>query len=265
MNGRTERGAAPPSLIIVSDCTDVAFVEMRCGILATYLGVVGSVVRHAMIEPIVQCVHYSVSNASFLTRLVGEVSPSGAVVMVIMNSLMQRTERIVGRTAERDLIFEGTNTGAFGWLLDDFGCAECYELHDPGFIPFGGKYVHAPAVGRILAGCPLSSLGQLFDPTKIRRYRPQRSEVVHIDNFGNLKLFLNDAPGEAGRMVKVAFPSGASVNAVCWTRMMERQTGEWVLYPGSSLGLYELGQVRSAGASSLAVTVGDVATIEQVC
>jgi S-adenosylmethionine hydrolase len=228
-------------VVLVSDCCDLAFAEMR-GAMWTAAG--GQVLH---IEPVVPTHPMSVLNAAFGVRMMAEAYPPGTIITFVVNPLKERTERIVGRTKVKDLFFEGTNTGVAGWLVDDFGCEELYELHDPGFLPFGGKYVHAPAVGRLAAGADLRDLGDPFPLERLRRAdRPDRT-IVHVDNFGNAKFpWLDGDVHNRGARYRVSWP-GHNVEAVLWIRMMELDDGEWVLFPGSSLDLWELGQVRGRG------------------
>ena len=43
--------------------------------------------------------------------------------------------------------------------------------------------------------------------------------------------------------------------------MMSLSDGEWVVYPGSSLGLLEMGQVRCPGVLQIDLAVGDTVRI----
>lgn len=241
-------------IVVISDCTDVAFAEMR-----------GAIAKNALradyvIEPLVPVYPFSVVNAAFILRLLADSQPEGTILNFIMNSVRERTERIVGTTERGGLIFEGTNTGALGWLIDDFGCREIYELHDPGFVPFGGKYVHAPAVGKMASGVPLAELGKPISIDRVRRYEIAEGEVVHIDNFGNIK-FRWELSGYSPGDRLIATINGREIKLVYWVRMMERNDGEWVLYPGSSFGLAEIGQVRGPGMLRLDVAPGDAVAI----
>jgi len=244
-------------VLIISDCTDIAFAEMRGAIYAAARQAGSPAPR---VEPLVPVRPFSVLNAGFVLRLMAESYGSETLLMFIMNSIPERTERIVGRTKDRGLVFEGTNTGAAGWLVDEFGVAECHELHDPGFVPFGGKFVHAPAVGRLMAGAELSTLGSPFPETSIRRVLPAERQIVHIDNFGNAKFRLTGA-FEPGQRLRVTTGTGFTVDAVYGRRMMAHPDGTWVVYPGSSLDLHELGQVRRPGLLATGVSVGDVLDI----
>lgn len=246
-------------VVVVSDCTDVAFAEMRGQIYkaaAHYNG--NCAVR---IEPLVPVAHFSVINASFVVRLVAEAYPENTLIMFIMNSVAQRTERIVGRTSQGGIIFEGTNTGAAGWLIEDLGVEECYELTDPGFVPFGGKFVHAPAVGKLAAGAALDELGEPFPAERIRRALPGDGEIVHIDNFGNAKFKLDTAGVEIGDRLTVDI-EGELIEAVYGRRMMEHPDNTWVVYPGSSFDLHELGEVRGPGLLRFPVHPGARLTVK---
>lgn len=244
-------------IIVLTDCTDVAWEEIRCAIYQN------CDVDEVEIEPVVAVDSYSIENVNFLTRLIAEICPPGTIICVIVNPLKLRTERIVGRTKKKDLIFEGTNTGAFGWLLDDFGCDELYELYDPGFLPFGGKYVHAPAVGKVASGVPLEELGHKFDLAKMRKVDMETGTVMHIDNFGNLKLFHKfEREPKNGDKYLLKLPHQKIVVEYN-KRMMERDDGEVIIYPGSSFGFTEIGIVRGNFAKEYNIHNGDKIIIKE--
>lgn len=236
-------------VVIITDCTDVAFLEIRGAIYSNTIN------DEYEIEPIVEVKEYSIENASFLVRLIAEIYPKGTVINVVVHPSKIRGERVVGRTANKEIVFEGTNTGAFGWLIEDLGCNELYELHDPGFVPFGGKYVHAPAVGKILSGIPLNMLGREFNKSLIRDVKRDKGTILHIDNFGNVK-FVGDIEGEDGDRFIVRI-NDKEYPAVFCTRMMEREDGELVVYPGSSMGFPEIGIVRDNAANAMNIHWSD--------
>lgn len=243
-------------VVIITDCTDVALLEMRGAILGNATN------DDFEIEPIVHVDNYSIENAAFLTRLVADAYPDGTIIAVIVNPSQKRPERIIGRTNNRNIIFEGPNTGAFGWLIEDFGVSEVYELYDPGFVPFGGKYVHSPAIGKAASGIALEELGSPFDKVSILPSPLSESSIAHIDNFGNAKLKLKFID-EDGSTYKIK-TNNKETTFTYWTRMMERENGEFIIYPGSSFGLIELGLVRGNLAKELELKVGDKITIEKV-
>ena len=215
-------------VVVLTDCIDVAWQEIRGSIYSNCTD------YDVCIEPVVPVDSYSIVNVNFLVKLIAEIYPEGTIICVIVNPLKLRTERMVGKTKRKNIIFEGTNTGAFSWLIDDFGCEELYELYDPGFVPFGGKYVHAPAVGKIASGVPINELGNPFDIDKVRHIKMKKGTVMHIDNFGNLKLFhkFSKEPKDGDKYL-IKF-NDEEIELVYNKRMMEGEDGELIIYPGSS-------------------------------
>jgi S-adenosylmethionine hydrolase len=237
-------------IVLITDCIDVAVNEMRLALTKSYKehGGCGDILSR--IEPTIACLPFNIANAAFLTRLVAEISTPGTVIMTIVNPMKDRPQRVLGLT-KNGIFFEGPNTGAFSWLAEDLGVDSCFELNDPGFVPFGGKFVHAPAVGALMAGRSPASIGRpLISDYKALDSVCPRGTIVHIDNFGNAKLKVSSdelqstAPGSYFNLV---FPGNKSLRAKYDVRMMECADDEWVIYPGSSLGLLEIGQVRNVG------------------
>lgn len=236
-------------VVIITDCTDVAYLEIRGAIFSNTNS------NDFEIEPIVNVDNFNIINVSFLVRLIAEIYPEGTLINVVVHPSQLRGERIVGKTEKKDIIFEGTNTGAFGWLLNDFGCKEVYELNDSGFVPFGGKYVHAPAVGKILSGCPMEKLGNSFQISRVKDVERSDGTILHIDNFGNIK-FVGNIKGKNGDKFTIIIGK-KKFQAIYWERMMERKDGEIVLYPGSSFSYPEIGIVRGNAAEILKIKWSD--------
>lgn len=244
-------------VVVLTDCVDVAWQEIRGSIYSN------SSDYDVQIEPVVPVDSYNIINANFLVKLMAEIYPEGTIICVIVNPLKERTERIVGKTDRKNIIFEGTNTGAFGWLVDDFGCTELYELFDPGFVPFGGKYVHAPAVGKAASGTDISKLGTPFPVEKLRKCQMLEGQVMHIDNFGNLKLYHKFSSNEMeGSKYKIKI-NDKEFEMSYYKRMMARDTGELIIYPGSSFGYTEIGMVRGNFAKLYNIKVGDLVSIRK--
>lgn len=238
-------------VVIITDCIDVALLEIR-GAIHTY-----AQSDDYEIEPVVEVMNFNTINTSFLFDLVVNAYPDGTLVCIIVNPAQLRTERIIGRLKEKDIIFDGTNTGALGQVVNKYGCSELYEIYDTGFVPFGGKYVHAPTIGKILAGYPLSDLGNRFDIDRIRSVEIKDGSVLHVDNFGNIKIQGKLSNSNNGDKYTIEI-RGKRMEAVFWKRMMERNDGEIVIYPGSSFGLPEIGIVRGDFAKEYGVKPGDV-------
>jgi S-adenosylmethionine hydrolase len=243
-------------IVFITDCTDVAYNELRGVILDNIKS------DEIIIEPVVPITPFSIINGNFVLRLMAEAYPKGTVFSVILNPSKERPSRLIGKTKKKDIYFMGANTGVFTWLFRDFGIKELYELNDPGFFPFGGKYVHAPAVAQIATGKHLKDMGHPFDIEKVVKIDIPEGTIVHIDNFGLMKFTGGLTQLNEGDKLEVNV-NGKTLKAVYAKRMMSRDTGEWVIYPGSSLGLPELGKVRENGARELNAKIGDIITFKK--
>jgi len=248
-------------VVLITDCIDVASSEMKFIILleCQKLGIIDVSIE------VVPISEFSIINASFLIRLMGEHCSSGTVFSVVINPQKHRSARIYGKT-KNGILFFGANTGALTWFLNDFGIEELYEVHDPGFISFGGKYVHAPNVAKLLAGVPFNEFGKRFDVNSITNLNITDGTIVHIDNFGLMKIMGNTPKYEEGTKFKISVNGVYKLNATFSNRMMSRDDKEWILYKGSSLhGMPELGTVRyKKGFEDMGFQIGDVVTWEEI-
>jgi len=244
-------------IVFITDCINVAYNELRGVILDNIKS------EEIVVEPVVPVAPFSIINGNFVLRLMADAYPKGAVFSIILNPSKERPARLIGKTKKKAFYFMGANTGVFTWLFGDFGVAELYELNDPGFFPFGGKYVHAPAVAQIAMGKSLKDMGHPFDIEKVVKLDIPKGTIVHIDNFGLMKFTGNLTGLNEGNKLAVAV-NGKVLQAVYAKRMMSRETGEWVIYPGSSFGLPELGKARENGAKKLNTKIGDIITFNKI-
>ncbi|MEM1369772.1 MAG: SAM-dependent chlorinase/fluorinase [Cyanobacteria bacterium P01_H01_bin.15] len=171
-------------IVIVTDCKDVAFSEMKWSIENSYDGIDWK----GLSIDLVPVEEFSIANAAFLTRLTGELCGEETLIWVVINPQKHRSDRIFGRT-KGGLQFFGANTGALTWLLRDQGVEELYRIDEPGFFTFGGKFVHSPNVAKIISGEPMSTLGSELPEASLEDFVPTPGQVVHIDNFGLLKVY----------------------------------------------------------------------------
>jgi S-adenosylmethionine hydrolase len=246
-------------IVFITDCTDIAYSELR----GTVLGTIENP-EMVDIEPVVSVHPFSIINGNFILRLMADAYPEGTIFSVVLNPMKERPERLIGKTKKKCFYFLGANTGVFDWFLKDFGVSEIYELNDPGFFPFGGKYVHAPAVAQIANGKNLNEMGNKFNENLIKTLNVEPGTIIHIDNFGLMKLNLklSDVGNlDEGTIVQIKIKDVA-LDAVFSKRMMSNDTGKWILYPGSSLNLLELGKVRANGALEINASVGDIVKVK---
>lgn len=243
-------------IVFITDCIDVAYNELRGIILSNIKS------KEIVVEPVVPVIPFSIINGNFVLRLMADAYPEGTIFSIILNPSKERPARLIGKTKKKSFYFMGANTGVFTWFFRDFGIDKLYELKDPGFFPFGGKYVHAPAVAQIATGKPLNEMGNSFDISKVIKLDIPDGTIVHIDNFGLMK-FTGELTGlNEGDKLRVDV-NGKILKAVYAKRMMSQETGEWVIYPGSSFGLPELGKVRENGAKELNAKIGDIINFQK--
>ena len=243
-------------IVFITDCVDVAYNELR----ATVLNLIKNR-EDITVEPVVPVAPFSIINGNFILRLMAEEYPEGTIFSLILNPMKKRPERLIGRTKKKSFLFMGANTGAFTWFFHDFGVAELYELNNPKFFPFGGKYVHAPAIAKIAIGKSLKEMGKPFPIEKVLKLELKEGTIVHIDNFGLIK-FIGELPEAREGTKFIVRVNKKIIKAEYAKRIMSKETGKWVIYPGSSLGLPELGKVRVNGAKELGVKIGDIISFE---
>lgn len=246
-------------VVMITDCKDVAFNEMSW-IIRQECQKLG--VEDVNVE-LVGVSEFSIINAAFLLRLMAEQCPSSTVFSLVINPQKNRSARIYGRT-KNGLLFFGANTGAFSWFLDELGVEELYEVHDPGFVSFGGKYVHAPNIAKLVAGVPFDNFGKQFSQDQLTKLDTLDGTVVHIDNFGLIKIKGDTPSYEEGAVFRVSVNGVYKLDATFSKRMMSRGDKEWILYAGSSLnGMPELGTVRYVdGYKEMGIKIGDIVTWE---
>ncbi|MEW1910816.1 SAM-dependent chlorinase/fluorinase [Kitasatospora sp. NPDC085895] len=248
-------------IVTVTDCVDIAANELR----GTLISTVGD--ADVSVEPFVPILPaFSAINGNLAMRLMADCYPDGTVLLSTLGPLKERPKAIIGRTLKKDLVFIGRNTGIFDWLTRDLGCAELYDVsahygEGKKFVSFAGRSVTAPLAAQAALGVPLSDLGTPLDESEIVRLDLADGTIAHIDNFGSMKFTGGLPSTEEGARYRVTV-KGRSVEAVYAHRMIGLDTGTWSLFPGSSLGMFELGCVRHYGLPELGAEVGDVLEIE---
>jgi S-adenosylmethionine hydrolase len=251
-------------IVVFSDCIDIAFAEV-------YQKLVGELDKLGVmsydIAPLVEVASFSVTNAAFSLRLMAEVASPGTVFLVIVNGQSNNPERIFGET-ENGIVFVGNNSGYFSWLLQDFGIKEVYKTRVDRIAnnkSFGGRNVQTPLAAQIVSGMPYDSLGTIFDRSLLNMEVIKDGTIVHIDNFGLMKVKLQVTEEiERSTSIDVYVNSELRATAKFRTKMKTASDGEWCVFPGSSLdpALLEVAKVRSFNsAADLGASVGDIITL----
>lgn len=249
------------SIVVITDCTDIAFNEMHQSL---YWGLKENGLEDVDIAPKVSVKNFSVENAAFSIRLMADsVVHSKTLFLVVVHGVKTSPERIFGKT-KTGLMFVGNNSGYFDWLFDDFGLDSLFVNNINRNInkrSFGGKHVQVPTALGLLKGTPFGDLGEEVDHSFLNReFSIQDGTVVHTDNFGLVKVKAPKLESlNEGDELRLSL-NGSYKLTVRYTEKMKRNSdGEWVLFTGSSLyGLPEIAKVRSQDtASELGCKVGD--------
>lgn len=252
----------PRVIVPVSDCVDIASHEIRAALLCTI-----DFSADVHVEPVAPVFPaFSIINGAFVVRLLADSYPDGTIFVSIVNSERVRPKAIVGTTRSRDFVFVGQNHGIFSWLARDFGLDELYDVDDhylpkPGTPPtFAGKAITAPLAASIACGTAPAALGPSLDRDTMYQLPLSPGTIVHVDNFGLIKFIGSVGDVEDGTPVAVEL-KGHVLKARYTRRMMSLATGEWAVFPSSSLDLLELGVVRGSAAESTGAAVGDVVKV----
>lgn len=250
------------TVVVITDCIDIAYNEIYA-VLDTLIN--ANDVKNVRIHPYVPVKKFSVINTAFSIRLLADLYGKDAYFLVIVSATKDSSERIFGKT-KHGVVFVGNNSGYFGWMVNDYGCEYLYKNNitkDTDYKSFGGKFVQAPTMVKLLMGVDNTLLGEEVPADHLRSIIINDGTVVHCDNFGLMKIKgpidvnLND-----GDHLQIFVNDAPSVEAIFSKSMKKHEDGSWILYPGSSInGFLELGMVRHEdSASLLSVREGDKIT-----
>ncbi len=247
-------------IVIISDCTDIAYNELYQTLGNEFYK---NSVSNVKIDPLVSVKKFSIENAAFAIRLMADIYPAGTTFLVVVNGTKSNPDRIFGQT-KNGILFVGNNSGYFNWTFEELGLEYIYKNKIDRIKnnkSFGGKYVQAPTVVKLLSKIPLDEIGEEFDLNKISSYKIKNGTVIHCDNFGLMKIKSPKVTDLVeGCRIEILVNNDYKCDAVYSNKMKSMPDGTWVLFSGSSLdSMPELGKVRSKNsAEELSVTEGDV-------
>ncbi len=259
-------------IVIISDCTDVAFSEIRATIISI---IPPNQQQEISIEPLVRVKEFSIINASFLIRLMAECyNPKNTIFLIVVNPLKttrKKRARIMGET-DNGFKFVGENTGVLSWLIDDFGLKNLYEFNKNNlsgreFISFGGKHFYAPMAAKVASGISMDKLGVKKKKSFLNKFKIPDGTVVHIDNFNSAKIKSNIPNSfNEGDKIKIKLSKNKNIIARFSFSMKDLPDNTWSIFPGSSLkNLPEIAKVRSLdGLNKFGVEIGDIVEFKKI-
>ena len=245
--------------VIVSCCdwTDVAQAETEIAAVKY----AGDDVRFISVpvEP------FSALNCAFTVRLMADALPNNAVIMASADPRAPGVPRepIAICFEPKSIFLVCQNIGIATLIMEKFEPVEAIRMHFEEWEAsvFNGRDIYAPTAGRIVSGCPMNELGDRFPLSSIHRLPLERGRVLHVDNYGNVKLYGYEDLTD----FEYVLVNGQRVPVVVNHKLKSGETvqgGTLVITNGSSFGLLEL-QVKAEGegalgaAEMLGLSVGD--------
>ncbi len=268
---------ANKNIVIVTDCKDIALEQIKAKLISILPN--DNLSFFDLIT-----MPFQINNGLFLSKLISEEIPHGdnTLFLAIVNPLKTKPKRIFGKL-KNGTWFVGADTGIFSLLFEEFGIKKVFEGKDQIHYPFGGLHVHTVTSGKLLRGVSEEKIGNKINEEDISQITPSKGEVMHIDNFGLIKIWgkIKDFNLVEGDKVKIkAINSNRIFEGIFSNRMMNYEDNALIVYPGSSFldkskfdnieeyrksGLIEIGLVRSSNsARELGISLGDIIEIEKL-
>lgn len=245
-------------IVSCSDWTDVAQAE--CEIAA---------LKHAPADTrfiSVSVEQFSSLNCAFHVRLIADALPNNSVIMA---SADPRTpgiprEPIVIYFGKPNLYLVCPNIGISTLLLESYTPTKAIHLAYDEWESslWNGRDIYAPTAGRIMSGARLEELGEEFPLSSIYNLEIKYGTVIHIDNYGNVKLNAYDDLTSVDHVIV----NGRQISVVSNFKLSSGKTvaeGELVATNGASFGLVEImakadGKGAIGAAEKMGVDVGDL-------
>ena len=275
----------PRTLQIITDITDASYNEMYAIIHSISDRLSAIPINIAPFTPVKE---YSITHGAFLTRLMAKSYINPVVLYTNISPHPTHNTDVIGRTKKKDVIFIGANTGVFDWLVKDYGLAELVQItkrkpfivdgeliYLPGEKPpknydkrFSNKTEHLTFAAHTILGSIASAVtvgmdfnmfGEEKDRSFIVEHEIKKGEIVHIDNFGNAKIYGTIDVTEGQRLLILKHGKSIAQGLYITGRMMSQPTGSYAIYPSTSLpNMIDMALIRGDACKSLKLNVGDI-------
>ncbi|MDK2465039.1 MAG: SAM-dependent chlorinase/fluorinase [Candidatus Korarchaeota archaeon] len=237
-------------------------------------GVKGAILRECPDAVIVDVTHdlepFDLREASFTLWQAAPCFPEGTVHAAVVFPETGVEDVVAVRAGGHSLV--GPDNGVLSMAAVSLGIEEIRLVKDisrpSSCKTFDGRFLVAPAAGRLASGGSMSALGpevegirELEIPRATVSPELTRGEILHVDRFGNLvtSLRAEDLPAGWGKRLSLrAMGREWKVRlAACFA---EGDPGEMLLVKGS-VGLIEISCNRASAAAASGLGVGDGITI----
>ena len=275
----------PRTLQIITDITDASYNEMYAIIHSISERLSETPINIAPFTPVKE---YSITHGAFLTRLMAKNYINPVVLYTNVSPHPTHNTDVIGRTKKKDIIFVGANTGVFDWLVKDYGLAELVQITKRKPFIVGGEFIYLPGekppenfdkrfsnitehltfaahtilgsiASAVTVGMDFKLFGEERDRSFIVKHEIKNGEIVHIDNFGNAKIYGTIGVTEGQGLLILKDDKKIAQGVYITGRMMSQPTGSYVIYPSTSLtNMVDMALIRGDARKSLKLNIGDV-------
>jgi len=212
---------------------------------------------------------FNIVSGKFLLRLIADSLEAEDIVIVVLDPrLSDRPHNSLGIKLKNGAYLLGPNNGVFSWIIKDFSILESIELNNnentKKFPTFNGKYKFSLAANKILSGHLFSQLGKAIRKSELFIEPINEGQIVHIDNYGNLKIHLPRLRCKVGQKIFIKFRNQTSETRF-GKEFDDVSPGELITYNGSSLyGLPEIAINKGNAAKYFGAKVGDEISLKPI-
>lgn len=257
------------SIIIITDYPDVAYNEVRGQIISKTKSRYGN---DYWIEPCVQAFNFSTIHGAFLLKLLFEdYTNNGTIFVCLINPEKRNGEeqpsRLLIKLTNNRYIF-CPDVGIVNWVLQGQTNYEIYELPKVSKMSFAGKYFYPKYIADLIDNKLKNKIKTYKRIEKLNESAVKDSVVVHIDNFGNLKInlpFINIKKLDNKNAVAVFSRDGIVIKKIdvliTTKRFRNFSPGKVLLYEGSSFELSEVAKVQIVNPFP-EIKIGDMVSLK---
>lgn len=178
---------------------------------------------------------FSILEGAFIIQKLSQFAPEGSIHIGVVDPGVGSERRgIVIKAKGR--WFVGPDNGLLYQAAKQHGIEEAYLIKEEvlGTLSntFHGRDIFAKAAARLSLGeDPLTFCKKL--PVKdLHKLNFKNHQIVHIDPYGNIKIFAKEKEFEIGDKVKIIYKGSSMIVPYCKT-FADVNPGEYLLYHGS--------------------------------
>ncbi|MEK7572051.1 MAG: SAM-dependent chlorinase/fluorinase [Patescibacteria group bacterium] len=208
---------------------------------------------------------FSILEGAFIIQQLSRFAPEGSVHIGVVDPGVGSKRRGV-MIKSKNFWFVGPDNGLLYPAAQKDGIEAAYLINEEvlGSLSntFHGRDIFAKAAAHLSKGRDVTEFGTPLDRKELRTIAFKEHQIVHIDPYGNIKIFTADNTFTIGEMLTVQFLDRKMIMPYCRT-FADVAKKEYLLYQGSHATL-ELAINLGNAAKDLGVNVGDILQIKKL-